>query len=45
MQKAKCLSEEAFQIIKKRREAKDSGEKGRYTHVNADFQRTARRYK
>ena len=45
MQKAKCLSEEAFQIIKKRREAKDSGEKGSYTHVNADFQRTARRYK
>ena len=39
MQKAKCLSEEAFQIIEKRREAKGSGEKGRCTHLNAEFQR------
>ena len=37
--KAKCLSEEAFQIIEKRREAKGSGEKGRCTHLNAEFQR------
>ena len=41
--KAKWLSEEALQIAEKRREAKDKGEKGRYTHLNAEFQRIARR--
>ena len=45
MQKAKWLSEEAFQITKKRREAKGKGEKERYTHLNAEFQRIARRDK
>ena len=45
MQKAKWLSEEAFQIAEKRREAKDKGEKERYTHLNAEFQRIARRDK
>ena len=44
-QKAKQLSEEALQIVVKRREAKSKGEKERYTHLNADFQRTARRDK
>ena len=43
--KAKWLSDEALQIVMKRREAKDKGEKGRYTHRNADFQRKARRDK
>ena len=43
--KAKWLSEEALQIAEKRREAKDKGEKERYTHLNAEFQRTARRDK
>ena len=43
--KAKWLSEEAFQIAVKRREAKSKGKKQRYTHLNADFQRTARRDK
>ena len=43
--KAKWLSEEALQIAKKRREAKDKGEKERYTHWNAEFQRIARRDK
>ena len=43
--KAKCLSEEAFQIAEKRREAKGKGEKKRYTHLNAEFQRIARRDK
>ena len=43
--KAKWLSEEALQIAKKRREAKGKGEKERYTHLNADFQRIARRDK
>ena len=43
--KAKWLSEEALQIAEKRREAKDKGEKGRYTHLNAEFQRIARRDK
>ena len=43
--KAKWLSEEAFQIAKKKREAKGKGEKERYTHLNAEFQRTARREK
>ena len=39
--KAKSLSEEALQIAKRRREAKGKGEKERYTHLNAEFQRTA----
>ena len=43
--KAKWLSEEALQIDEKRREAKGKGEKERYTHLNAEFQRTARRDK
>ena len=43
--KAKWLSEEALQIAVKRREVKDKGEKGRYTHLNAEFQRIARRDK
>ena len=43
--KAKWLSEEALQIAAKRREAKGRGEKERYTHLNAEFQRTARRGK
>ena len=41
--KAKWLSEEALQIAEKRREAKGKGKKERYTHLNAEFQRTARR--
>ena len=41
--KAKWLSEGALQITVKRREAKSKGEKERYTHLNAEFQRTARR--
>ena len=43
--KAKWLSEEALQIAEKRREAKGKGEKERYTHLNAEFQRIARREK
>ena len=43
--KAKWLSEEALQIAVKRREAKIKGEKERYTHLNAEFQRIARRDK
>ena len=43
--KAKWLSDEALQIIGKRREAKGKGEKERYTHLNAEFQRIARRDK
>ena len=43
--KAKWLSEEALQTAMKRREAKGKGEKERYTHLNAEFQRTARRDK
>ena len=43
--KAKWLSEEALQIAVKRREAKSKGEKERYTHLNAQFQRIARRDK
>jgi len=39
------LSKEALQIAEKRREAKDKGEKERYTHLNAEFQRIARRDK
>ena len=41
--KANWLSEEALQIAVKRREAKSKGEKERYTHLNAEFQRIARR--
>ena len=41
--KAKWLYEEALQIAVKRREAKSKGEKERYTHVSAEFQRIARR--
>ena len=45
MQKAKRLSGEALQIAVKRREAKSKGEKERYKHLNAEFQRLARRDK
>ena len=45
MQKAKWLSKEALQIAEKRRETKGKGEKERYTHLNAEFQRIARRDK
>ena len=45
MQKAKWLSEEALQIAVKRREAKSKGEQERYKHLNAEFQRIARRDK
>ena len=41
--KARWLSEEALQIAVKRREAKSKGEKERYSHLNAEFQRVARR--
>ena len=49
-EKKKCknvnwLSEEALQIAEKRREAKGKGEKESYTHLNAEFQRIARRHK
>ena len=43
MQKSKMLSEEAWQIAVKRSEAKSKGEKERYKHLNAEFQRIARR--
>ena len=43
MQKAKWLSEEALQTAVKRREAKSKREKERYKHLNAEFQRIARR--
>ena len=43
--KAKWLSEEAFQIAMKRREVKSKGEKERYIHLNAEFQRIACRDK
>ena len=43
--KAKWLSEEALQIAVKRRDAKGKGEKERYTHLNEEFQRIARRDK
>ena len=43
--KVKWLSEEALQIAEKRREAKGKGEKERYTHLNSEFQRIARRDK
>ena len=45
MQKGKELSEEDLQIADKRREVKGKGEKERYTHLNAEFQRIARRDK
>ena len=45
MQKGKMDSEEALQIAMQRREVKDKGEKERYTHLNAEFQRIARRNK
>ena len=41
--KAKCLSEDALQIAVKTREVKSKGEKERYTHLNAEYQRIARR--
>ena len=41
--KAKWLSEEALQTTEKRREAKGKGEKERYTHLNAEFEKIARR--
>ena len=44
-QEAKWLSEEALQIAVKRKKAKGKGEKERYTHLNAEFQRIARRDK
>ena len=43
--KAKCLSEEVLQVAQKRREAKGKGEKEKHTHLNALFQRIARRDK
>ena len=43
--KAKWLSEKALQIAVKRRQVKGKGEKERYTHSNAEFQRTAKRDK
>ena len=43
--KAKCLSEETSKIAAKRREVKSKGEKERYKHLNAEFQRIARRDK
>ena len=43
--KAKWLSGEALKIAVKRKEAKSKGEKERYTHLNAEFQRIARRDK
>ena len=42
---AKCLSDGALQIAVKRREAKGKGEKERYSHLNEEFQRIARRAK
>ena len=45
MQKVKWLSEEPLQIAGKRTEAQGKGEKERYTHLNAEFQRIARRDK
>ena len=43
--KPKWLSEEALQIAEKRRDVKGEGEKERYTHLNAEFQKIARRHK
>ena len=45
MQKGKMAIEEALQIAMKRRKQKNKGEKERYTHLNAEFQRIARRDK
>ena len=45
MQNGKRLTEEALQIPEKRRETKDKEEKERYTHLNAEFQRIARKDK
>ena len=45
MQKGKWLSKEALQVAEKRKDAKGKGEKERYTHLNAEFQRIARRDK
>ena len=45
MQKSKTASEEALQIAVKRRKVKSKGEKERYTHLNVEFQRIARRDK
>ena len=45
MKKGKMVAEEALQIAVKRREAKSKGEKERYTHLNAEFQRIPRRDK
>ena len=45
MKNAKWLSEESLQIAVKRREVKSQGEKERYKHLNAEFQRIARRDK
>ena len=45
MRKGKWLSEEALQMAEKTREAKGKGEKERYTHLNAEFQRIARKDK
>ena len=45
MKKEKWLSEEALQTAVKRREAKSKEEKEKYTHLNAEFQRIARKYK
>ena len=43
--KEKCLAEKSLQIAVNRREVKGKGEKGRYTHLNAEFQKIARRAK
>ena len=43
--KAKWLSEDSLKIAEKRRDAKGKGEKGRYIHLNVEFQRIARRHK
>ena len=45
MQKGKWLFEDTLQVAEKRREVKGKGEKERYTHLNAEFQRIARRDK
>ena len=45
MQRGKFLSEEALQIVEEKKEAKSKGERERYTQLNAEFQRTARRDK
>ena len=44
VQKARWLSQEALQIAEKRREVKGKGEKERYSHLNAEFQKIARRH-